>query len=58
MSYKLQFLHASDLEGGLEALDNATNFSRLVDHHIENFAGGAEFSLASDGSMREIDGLQ
>ncbi len=29
--YKLQILHASDLEGGLEALDNAPNFAAVVD---------------------------
>lgn len=33
MSYTLQFLHASDLEGGLEALENATNFSRLIEYY-------------------------
>lgn len=31
MVYKLQVLHASDLEGGLDAIDNAPNFAAIVD---------------------------
>lgn len=29
--YSLQILHASDLEGGVEAIDNAPNFAAIVD---------------------------
>ena len=31
MVFRLQILHASDLEGGLDAIDNAPNFAALVD---------------------------
>ena len=31
MAYKLQLLHASDLEGGVAALENAPNFAAIVD---------------------------
>ena len=29
--FKLQLLHASDLEGGVDAIDNAPNFAAIVD---------------------------
>lgn len=31
MTFKLQILHASDLEGGLDAIENAPNFAAIVD---------------------------
>ncbi|GAW37113.1 hypothetical protein RA2_04188 [Roseovarius sp. A-2] len=31
MAYTLQLLHANDLEGGVEALENAPNFAAIVD---------------------------
>ena len=31
MAYELQILHASDLEGGVDAIDRAPNFAALVD---------------------------
>lgn len=66
MSYQLQFLHASDLEGGLEALNNATNFARLVDHYKaadantvlvsagDNSIPGPFYNAGRDGAMRDI----
>lgn len=66
----LQFLHASDLEGSVDAIDNAPNFAAVVealeddaaDMGIEsillsagdNFIPGPFFSAAGDYSMRSV----
>jgi alkaline phosphatase len=63
MTYTLQLLHANDLEGGVDALDNAPNFAAIVDHledtHAnsilvssgDNYIPGPFFSTAADFSM-------
>jgi 2',3'-cyclic-nucleotide 2'-phosphodiesterase (5'-nucleotidase family)/Ca2+-binding RTX toxin-like protein len=38
MAYTLQLLHASDLEGGVAALENAPNFAAIVDSLEDTFA--------------------
>ena len=62
----LQFLHASDLEGGLEALDNAPNFAAIIegleagnDNTIvlssgDNYIPGPFFNAAGDRSLRDV----
>jgi alkaline phosphatase len=61
--YTLQLLHANDLEGGIEALDNAPNFAAIVDFLKntydntvlisagDNYIPGPFFSTAADFSM-------
>jgi alkaline phosphatase len=63
MAYTLQLLHANDLEGGVEALENAPNFAAIVDtledtHENtillsagDNYIPGPFFSTAADFSM-------
>ncbi len=62
--YTLQLLHASDLEGGVEAIQNAPDFAAIIDALEEsfdntviisagdNFIPGPFFGAASDGSVR------
>ena len=62
----LQFLHASDLEGGVEALDNAPNFAAIVEgleatnmntivlSSGDNYIPGPFFNAAGDFSLREV----
>ncbi|MGH1491975.1 MAG: 5'-nucleotidase C-terminal domain-containing protein, partial [Acidimicrobiales bacterium] len=66
--FNLQVLHASDLEGGVEALDRATNFAAIVDaleddesadasltlSAGDNYIPGPFFAASSDGSMRPV----
>ena len=64
--YTLQLLHASDLEGGVEAIDRAPNFAAIVDALEEehpntillsagdNYIPGPFFSAASDGSVEPV----
>jgi len=63
MAYKLQLLHASDLEGGVAALENAPNFAAIVDtledtqansvliSAGDNFIPGPFFNTAADFSI-------
>jgi alkaline phosphatase len=63
MAYTLQLLHANDLEGGVEALENAPNFAAILDaledtHENsillsagDNYIPGPFFSTAADFSM-------
>ena len=65
-TFTLQLLHASDLEGGVEAIDNAPNFAALVDGLEEeyeatvrisagdNYIPGPFFNAAADGSLRPV----
>jgi 2',3'-cyclic-nucleotide 2'-phosphodiesterase / 3'-nucleotidase / 5'-nucleotidase len=60
----LQLLHASDLEGGVEAIENAPNFAAIADYFDDryptlvisagdNYIPGPFFNAAGDGSLRE-----
>ncbi|MBE9056597.1 5'-nucleotidase C-terminal domain-containing protein [Sphaerospermopsis sp. LEGE 08334] len=63
-SFRLQILHASDLEGGVNAISDAPNFAaivdsleNLVDHSItlsagDNYIAGPFFSAAGDITFR------
>ncbi len=63
--YKLQLLHASDLEGGVEALDKAPNFAAITDtlegeypntiiiSSGDNYIPGPFFSASSQSSIRD-----
>ena len=63
-NYKLQILHASDLEGGVDAIDSAANFAAIVDKFEDevdntiilsagdNYIPGPFFGAAGDGSLR------
>lgn len=63
--YTLQILHASDLEGGVDAITRAPNFAAIVDalddtyentlilSAGDNYLPGPFFSAASDGALRE-----
>ncbi len=64
-NFTLQILHASDLEGGVEAIDNAPNFAAIVDRLEEeentlvlsggdNYIPGPFFGAAGDGSLRPV----
>ncbi len=62
----LQLLHASDLEGGVEAIDRAAEFAALVDRFEEmhpitlvisagdNYISGPFNSAAGDRSLRDV----
>ncbi|ELP35291.1 choice-of-anchor I family protein [Rhodopirellula baltica] len=66
--FSLQLLHASDLEGGVEAISDAPHFAAIVDRLEteaandgrgsllvsagDNFIGGPFFSASGDGSLR------
>ncbi len=64
-NYTLQILHASDLEGGVEAIDSAANFAAIVDKFEDeydntitlsagdNYIPGPFFGAAGDRSLRE-----
>ncbi|TWT70697.1 choice-of-anchor I family protein [Crateriforma conspicua] len=67
-NFTLQILHASDLEGGVEAIERAANFATLVDHFEgqtadfdgsvllsagDNYIGGPFFSGAGDFAVRD-----
>ncbi len=65
-TFTLQLLHASDLEGGVEAIDNAPNFAALIDgledqydatirlSAGDNYIPGPFFNAAADGSLRPV----
>ncbi|QBG47065.1 bifunctional metallophosphatase/5'-nucleotidase [Verrucomicrobia bacterium S94] len=66
----MQFLHASDLEGSVDAIENAPNFAAVVEaleneaagmgvesvllSAGDNYIPGPFFSAAGDGSMRSV----
>jgi 2',3'-cyclic-nucleotide 2'-phosphodiesterase (5'-nucleotidase family) len=66
MTYTLQLLHASDLEGGVAALENAPNFAAIVDSLEDTFANtllvsagdnfipGPFFSTAADPTLAPV----
>lgn len=63
MAYTLQILHASDLEGGVDAISQAPNFAAIVDYLEDtyantivlsagdNFIPGPFFNAAADSSV-------
>ncbi len=65
-NYTLQILHASDLEGGVEAVDRAANFAAIMDRLEDDYANtvilsagdnyipGPFFSAANDFSLRAV----
>ncbi len=65
-TYKLQILHASDFEAGLDAVDRAGNFAAIVDLLEEthensitlssgdNYLPSPFFSAGSDASLKEV----
>jgi 2',3'-cyclic-nucleotide 2'-phosphodiesterase (5'-nucleotidase family) len=65
-AYTLQILHASDLEGGVDAIGRAPNFAAIVDALEEeytntvrissgdNYIPGPFFNASSDGSLRPV----
>lgn len=53
MTTTLQFLHASDLEGGVDAIDRAPNFAALVDALEDDFT---ESTLVLSGGDNVIPG--
>ncbi|MCG9127322.1 5'-nucleotidase C-terminal domain-containing protein [Candidatus Poribacteria bacterium] len=66
----LQLLHASDMEGGIEALENAPRFSSILNAlktEVENtviigagdsYIPGPFFAAANNGSLREVLGRE
>lgn len=64
--FTLQILHASDLEGGVEAIENAPNFAAIVDKLEDefdnsitlsagdNYIPGPFFNASGDRSLRSI----
>lgn len=66
VAYTLQILHASDFEGGLNAVDRAGNFAAIVDYLEEtyansitlssgdNFISSPFFNAGSDASLKEV----
>lgn len=64
--YTLQILHASDLEGGVDAIGRAPNFAAIVDAFEDqytntvrissgdNYIPGPFFNASSDGSIRPV----
>ena len=68
--FRLQLLHAADLEGGVEALDNAPRFSAVLNAlkaEEENtviigagdtYIPGAFFAAGNDPSLRDVLGRE
>jgi len=68
VDYTLQVLHASDLEGGVEAISRAPNFAALVEYFEnnttadgsillsvgDNIIPGPFYNAASDSSLRPV----
>lgn len=48
MAYTLQILHASDLEGGVDAIQNAPNFAAIVDFLEDEFANSITLSAGDN----------
>ena len=69
-SFRLQLLHAADMEGGVEALENAPRFSSVLNAlkaEVENtviigagdsYIPGPFFAAANNGSLREVLGRE
>ncbi len=69
-SFRLQLLHAADMEGGIEALENAPRFSSVLNAlkaEVENtviigagdsYIPGPFFAAANNGSLREVLGRE
>lgn len=67
---RLQLLHAADMEGGIEALENAPRFSSVLNAlkaEVENtviigagdsYIPGPFFAAANNGSLREVLGRE
>lgn len=65
-TFTLQLLHASDLEGGVEAIGRAANFAAIIDglenrypntiklSAGDNYIPGPFFSAASDGNFSKV----
>jgi 2',3'-cyclic-nucleotide 2'-phosphodiesterase (5'-nucleotidase family) len=67
MTFTLQVLHASDLEGGIDAIERTPNFAAIVDSLEDadgvdasitlsvgdNYIPGPFFSAAGDPSLRQ-----
>ncbi len=69
MTFQLQILHASDLEGGIDAIDNAPNFATIAEaleadaanagyasiilSAGDNYLSGPFFNAASDSAVRQ-----
>jgi len=53
--YTLQLLHASDLEGGVNAIGRAPNFAAIIEH-LENNPGAADGTLIISGGDNYIPG--
>lgn len=65
VNYRLQVLHASDLEGGVQAIDRAANFAAIIDEleeaHLntitissgDNYIPGPFFSAASQSAVQD-----
>ena len=68
--FTLQLLHAADMEGGVEALENAPRFSSVLNAlkaEVENtviigagdsYIAGPFFAAANNGSLREVLGRE
>lgn len=68
--FTLQLLHAADMEGGIEALENAPRFSSVLNAlkvEVENtviigagdsYIPGPFFAAANNGSLREVLGRE
>ncbi|MEM6973935.1 MAG: choice-of-anchor I family protein [Pseudomonadota bacterium] len=54
--YTLQILHASDLEGGVDAIDNAPNFAAVVDALESDAASGGFASILLSAGDNYIPG--
>jgi 2',3'-cyclic-nucleotide 2'-phosphodiesterase (5'-nucleotidase family) len=66
MAFELQILHASDLEGGVDGIDDAPNFAAVVDalrgrfantitvSAGDNYIPGPFFAAAGDVSLSEV----
>ncbi len=64
--FQLQVLHASDLEGGVEAIENAPNFAAIAENLEkenpntlilsagDNYIPGPFFGAAGDGALRPV----
>ena len=65
VNFTLQILHASDLEGGVDAIDSAPNFATIIDEFDQefantvilsagdNFLSGPFFNAAGDRDLRD-----
>ncbi|MHC4877098.1 MAG: choice-of-anchor I family protein [Planctomycetota bacterium] len=54
--FSLQLLHASDLEGGVDAIENAANFAATVDALENDMTGGFDASILLSAGDNYIPG--